>query len=70
MCQARTFPRPGPIPMHPSGRNLRVLVIDDNPAIHVDVRKILCPHVGNAAASLAELEAGLRGTDAPAGEAP
>ena len=37
-------------------RNNRILVIDDNPAIHTDVRKILCPTVGEAAAAFAALE--------------
>jgi len=53
--------------MNPLERNLRVLVIDDNPAIHADMLKILCPQVSAAAASLAELEAQLLGDDhAPA----
>src|SRR5262245_43649032 len=43
-------------------RNNRVLVIDDNPAIHADVRKILCPQVSEAAASVDALEAELLGT--------
>ncbi len=42
-------------------RNNRVLVIDDNPAIHTDVRKILCPPVSEAAASFAALEDELLG---------
>src|SRR4051812_48870755 len=42
-------------------RNNRVLVIDDNPAIHADVRKILCPQVSAAAASVDALEAELLG---------
>jgi signal transduction histidine kinase/AmiR/NasT family two-component response regulator len=37
-------------------RNNRILVIDDNPAIHTDIRKILCPLVSEAAASFAALE--------------
>ncbi len=49
--------------MPASERNLRVLVIDDNPAIHTDVRKILCPQVTEAAASLASLEADLFADD-------
>src|SRR3954465_7974675 len=48
-------------PSEPSARNNRVLVIDDNPAIHADVRKILCPQVSNTAASLDALEAELLG---------
>jgi signal transduction histidine kinase/PleD family two-component response regulator len=42
-------------------RNNRVLVIDDNPAIHTDVRKILCPPISEAAASFAALEDELLG---------
>ena len=48
-------------PSDPATRNNRVLVIDDNPAIHADVRKILCPEVSAAAASLDALEAELLG---------
>src|SRR5688572_24658619 len=44
-------------------RNNRVLVIDDNPAIHADVRKILCPPTSTTAASLALMEAQLLGGD-------
>jgi two-component system, sensor histidine kinase and response regulator len=47
-------------------RNNRVLVIDDNPAIHADVRKILCPPLSETAASLEALEAELLGDDKPA----
>src|SRR5688572_14584581 len=54
------------LPMHeppsePFARNKRVLVIDDNPAIHADVRKILCPVVSEATASLEALETELLG---------
>jgi signal transduction histidine kinase/PleD family two-component response regulator len=52
--------------MSPNGRNLRVLVIDDNPAIHTDVRKILCPQVTAAAASLDAIEADLFSDDSSA----
>jgi two-component system sensor histidine kinase/response regulator len=52
-------------PFEPSARNNRVLVIDDNPAIHADVRKILCPEVSDTAASLDALENELLGGDAP-----
>ena len=45
----------------PFARNNRVLVIDDNPAIHEDVRKILCPKVSEASVSLDALEAELLG---------
>ncbi|MEO5958054.1 MAG: response regulator, partial [Opitutaceae bacterium] len=56
--------------MHSSGsvtgaRNNRVLVIDDNPAIHADVRKILCPQVSKAAEAVDALEAELLGNAAP-----
>ena len=47
--------------MHLPERNRRILVIDDNPAIHADVRKILCPPVSDGAAALAALEAELLG---------
>jgi len=47
-------------------RNNRVLVIDDNPSIHADIRKILCPVVSAAAASLDALEAELLGDSSPA----
>jgi signal transduction histidine kinase/response regulator of citrate/malate metabolism len=39
----------------------RVLVIDDNPSIHADVRKILCPPVSASGANLDALEAELFG---------
>ncbi|WP_414660264.1 response regulator [Horticoccus sp. 23ND18S-11] len=42
-------------------------MIDDNPAIHADVRKILCPPVSSAAASLDELEAELLDSTTAAG---
>jgi len=47
-------------------RNNRVLVIDDNPAIHADIRKILCPPVSAAAVSLDALEAELLGASTTA----
>ncbi|HZZ59482.1 MAG TPA: response regulator [Opitutaceae bacterium] len=47
--------------MPPTERNRRILVVDDNPAIHADIRKILCPNVSVAAASVAALEAELLG---------
>ncbi|HVW22022.1 MAG TPA: response regulator [Opitutaceae bacterium] len=51
-------------------RNNRILVIDDNHAIHADVRKILCPQISETAASLDALESALLGGDgAPAGPA-
>jgi two-component system, sensor histidine kinase and response regulator len=48
-----------------STRNRRILVIDDNAAIHEDVRKILCPPRNESASQLASLEAELLGNDAP-----
>src|SRR5687768_3015461 len=50
-------------PTEPPARNNRVLVIDDNPAIHADVRKILCPQVSETSASLDALELELLGSD-------
>ena len=46
----------------PPVRNNRIIVIDDNPAIHADVRKILCPKVRDAASAVDALEAELLGT--------
>src|SRR4051812_16923511 len=43
-------------------RNNRILIIDDNAAIHADIRKILCPQQSQGAASLESLEAELLGT--------
>ena len=48
----------------------RVLVIDDNPSIHADVRKILCPAVSEAGANLDALEAELFGGSPDANAAP
>ena len=45
--------------------NHRVLVIDDNPSIHADVRKILCPKISETAVSLDALEAELLGESTP-----
>jgi two-component system sensor histidine kinase/response regulator len=56
--------------MHPSDRNHRVLVVDDNPAIHADVRKILCPVRSEAAAALALLEEQLLGDTVTDSRAP
>jgi CheY-like chemotaxis protein len=47
--------------MQASERNNRILVIDDNHAIHADVRKILCPQVTDASISLRALETALLG---------
>jgi two-component system, NtrC family, sensor kinase len=41
--------------------NRRILLIDDNPAIHEDFRKALAPHETAAVASLIEIEAALFG---------
>ena len=46
----------------PPARNNRVLVIDDNPSIHTDIRKILCPEISQGAAALDALEAELLGS--------
>ncbi len=51
------FPSPPPI----WERNNRILVIDDNQAIHADIRKILCPVVSEATVALVALEAELLG---------
>ncbi len=48
-------------PAQPCARNNRIIVIDDNPAIHADVRKILCPKVSEAASAVDALEAELLG---------
>jgi signal transduction histidine kinase len=50
-------------------RNNRILVIDDNHAIHADVRKILCPQISETAVSLNALENALLGNSAPAAAA-
>jgi signal transduction histidine kinase/chemotaxis response regulator CheB len=55
--------------MQAADRNNRILVIDDNHAIHADVRKILCPQVSDATVSLRALESALLG-HAPAPAAP
>jgi two-component system, sensor histidine kinase and response regulator len=47
--------------MQATERNNRILVIDDNHAIHADVRKILCPQVTDASVSLRALESALLG---------
>ena len=58
------FPR-----LNASERTNRVLVIDDNTAIHADVRKILCPAQNASSEALAALEAELLGK-APAPSRP
>ena len=45
----------------------RILVIDDNPAIHEDFRKILCRNRGSSS-QLDAMEAALFGTAAPLGQ--
>ena len=52
-------------PPNASARNNRILIVDDNPAIHADVRKILCPPVSVTAQALDDFEAELLGS-APA----
>jgi two-component system sensor histidine kinase/response regulator len=53
------------IPLTQDGRNNRVLIIDDNAAIHADIRKILCPQTSETTTSLESLEAELLGTPPP-----
>jgi two-component system, sensor histidine kinase and response regulator len=55
-----------PAPPNVRERNNRILIIDDNQAIHADIRKILCPAVSEGAADLDALEAELLGTAVPA----
>ncbi|MGH7970408.1 MAG: response regulator, partial [Limisphaerales bacterium] len=54
------------IPANPSSN--RILVVDDNPSIHADFRKILCPVQSRATSELAGLSAELFGESTP--EAP
>jgi EAL domain-containing protein (putative c-di-GMP-specific phosphodiesterase class I)/DNA-binding NarL/FixJ family response regulator len=56
----------GPMPHRSEESARRILVVDDNPAIHADVRKILTPKL-TGAGELAESEAALFGdpNDAP-----
>jgi two-component system sensor histidine kinase/response regulator len=49
----------------PTTRNNRILIIDDNAAIHADIRKILCPQRSQGTTSLENLEAELLGTTSP-----
>ena len=51
-----------PPPSRTPVRSHRILVIDDNPSIHEDVRKILCPQPNAAAATVEALEAEIFGT--------
>ncbi len=51
-----------PSPQRTWERNNRILVIDDNQAIHADIRKILCPVVSEANMALDALEAELLGS--------
>ncbi len=48
-------------PANSEPKNRRILVIDDNPSIHADFRKILSPSAGTQAAGLDEDEAALFG---------
>ncbi|HEX2099847.1 MAG TPA: response regulator [Candidatus Synoicihabitans sp.] len=55
----------------PMAPNRRILIVDDTPAIHADVRKILCPGVTQQSTALADLEAELFGAaPSAAGPAP
>src|SRR5690606_1779651 len=47
-------------------RNRRILIVDDTPAIHADVRKILCPASSEQADVLADLEREVLGDAAQA----
>ena len=49
--------------------NRRILVIDDNPAIHTDIKKILCPATSEAGTALDSLEAEMLG-DVPVAKIP
>ena len=59
-----------PAPPNVRERNNRILIVDDNQAIHADIRKILCPEVSEGAVELDALEAELLGTSAPAATRP
>ncbi len=52
----------------PADTNRRILVVDDNPAIHSDFKKILCPGA-QAQSGLDSLEAEIFGSAAPAAAA-
>jgi signal transduction histidine kinase len=54
-----------PAPPNVRERNNRILIVDDNQAIHADIRKILCPAVSEGAGELDALEAELLGTPLP-----
>jgi signal transduction histidine kinase/response regulator of citrate/malate metabolism len=43
-------------------RSNRIIIIDDNAAIHADIRKVLCPAVSEAATTLTALEHEIVGT--------
>jgi two-component system sensor histidine kinase/response regulator len=47
--------------MSPPVHNNRILVIDDNSAIHADMRKILCPEISQSGPELDDLEAAILG---------
>jgi CheY-like chemotaxis protein len=57
------------MPESPESSNRRVLVIDDNRAIHEDFQKIFAPH-GASDDALAESEAALFGEQKPAADQP
>src|SRR6266404_1793669 len=52
--------------MNADHSNRRILIIDDNRAIHDDFRKILCPEV-DARKALNAMEAGIFGEEVPDG---
>ncbi len=53
-----------PTTLPSSSHHARILVIDDNRAIHEDIRKILCPKLSGTAGTIADLEAELFGEPA------
>ena len=55
--------------MSVEARNRRILVVDDNPAIHEDFRKILCPQMPTADALLQSAAAFFGEANAPRAEA-
>ncbi len=53
-----------PCTTSPFGLNCRILVVDDNRAIHEDIRKILCPPSSGVADAIADLAADVFGASA------
>ena len=49
MHSQEPYPMTRPAPPNVRERNNRILIIDDNQAIHADIRKILCPSVSEGA---------------------